>query len=313
MAVHGIHHVTAMCGDSQRNVDFYAGVLGLRMVKVTVNFDDPGTYHLYYGDATGSPGSAMTFFPWPDAYRGRHGTGQVGRTAFSVPVGALAYWRGRLAENGVEFTEATRFGEARLNFVDPDGLNLALVEAVDDRNAWDQSDVPLEAAIRGFHSTELWLEACEQTERLMDEQLGFRFLAEEGNVRRLASADGPGGFIELVCLPNQGRGRDGVGTVHHIAYRVPDDAAQVELLGSLRSSGQNVTPVQERKYFRSIYFREPGGVLFEVATDTPGFAVDEPVEHLGETLVLPEWLEEYRPQIVRRLPKITTPAGVTVP
>ncbi len=315
MSILGLHHVTAMSGDPQRNAEFYAGLLGLRLVKVTVNYDDPGTYHLYYGDAVGSPGSAMTFFPWPSAYRGRRGTGQVGVTAFSVPVGALDFWADRLQARGVEAAQTSRFGESGLAFSDPDGLALEIVGTVDDpRTPWVTDEVEEAVAVRGFHSVALLSADPGASGRFLVETMGFVEAGHEGDrVRFRLDPAVPGGTVEIVEAAGLGPGRMGVGTVHHVAWRLRDDASQAEWLQRLRDAGHGVTPVQDRTYFRSVYFREPGTVLYELATDGPGFAVDEPLESLGGALVLPAHLEQARGQIGGRLPAFTTPAGVRFP
>jgi glyoxalase family protein len=310
----GIHHVTAMCGDPQTNVGFYSGVLGLRLVKVTVNYDDPGTYHLYYGDAQGSPGTAMTFFPWPSSYRGRVGNGQVGVTAFSVPEGSLEEWEARFREAGIETHSGERFGARFLSMADPDGLLLELVEADDQRGPWTGNGVGPSMAVRGFHSVALWVAEPEETARVLTEAMGMSPVAEDGPRWRFATGDpGPGRWVDLVAQAERPLGRTGVGAVHHVAWQAQDDEEQRQWLERLPDHGLRPTPVQERNYFRSIYFREPGGVLFEIATNGPGFATDEPVERLGEKLVLPPWLEPRRDEIRSRLPRFDTPAGVALP
>lgn len=304
----GIHHVTAIAGEPQANIDFYAGVLGLRLVKLTVNFDDPGTYHLYYGDGQGHPGTIMTFFPWPGAARGRIGTGQATVTAFAVPEGALDSWRARLGEARIEFKDThSILDEPALAFGDPDGLQLELV-SVGDANpdrAWDRGPVPVEFAIRGFHHVTLCEEGYERTAALLTDTMGFRLVHSRGNQFRYAAA-GAGGIVDLACMPAARAGRVAVGTVHHVAWRTPTDVQQLEWRAALARQ-YNVTPVIDRKYFHSIYFREPGGVLFEIATDPPGFAIDEPAAELGTHLVLPDWLEGSRAELQRILPKVALP------
>jgi glyoxalase family protein len=307
----GIHHVTAICGEPQRNVDFYAGLLGLRLVKKTVNFDDPGTYHLYYGDGAGSPGSIMTFFPWASAPKGRIGAGQLTVTSFSFPASSLGYWTERLVESGVRFEKPEdRFGETVLRFPDPDGLRLELVAAADDnREGWDGGPVPAEHALRGFHHVTLLSTAPAGTAQLMTGTLGFRQTGEaEGRTRFEAGEGGPGTTVDVADGAGFPRGTMGVGTVHHVAFRVPDEETQLELREKVAALGYNVTPVLDRNYFRSIYFREPGGVLFEIATDPPGFAADEDPEHLGEQLKLPPWLEPRREEIEAVLEPLRVPA-----
>jgi len=300
----GLHHVTAIASEPQRNLDFYTQVLGLRFVKRTVNFDDPGTYHFYFGDDAGSPGTILTFFPWPHARRGHAGAGEVTHTAFSVPVGSLDYWEKRLIEHGV-LAERTgkRFDEEVLTLSDPDGMKLELV-AHSNAPAITPAryaDVPVEYALRGFFGVtmlETELAATEKTLAL----LGFKKVAEEGSRVRFASPDGStlGNQIDVVVDPNASYGHAGAGSVHHIAFRAKDDAAQREWREKIAEQ-LSVTPILDRTYFHSIYFREPGGVLFELATDNPGFAFDEPIETLGEALRVPEWLEASRALIEARL------------
>jgi glyoxalase family protein len=306
----GIHHVTAIAGEPQRNVDFYVGVLGLRLVKKTVNFDDPGTYHLYYGDGVGTPGAVMTFFPWAGAPRGRIGSGQLTVTSFSIPATSLGHWTERLVEGGVRFEKPEdRFGETILRFPDPDGLRLGLVAAADEgREGWSDGPAPAEHAVRGFHHVMLTVADPSRTAKLMTDTLGFRQIGEaEGRTRYEAGEGGPGSTVDLADGTGFPRGTMGVGTVHHVAFRVPDDETQLALREEVAALGYNVTPVLDRNYFRSIYFREPGGVLFEIATDPPGFAVDEEVEHLGENLKLPPWLEPQREQLEGTLPSLRVP------
>jgi catechol 2,3-dioxygenase-like lactoylglutathione lyase family enzyme len=309
----GLHHVTAMTGDPQANIDFYTGTLGLRMVKLTVNYDDPSTYHLYYGDAVGSPGSAMTFFAWPGAHRGRHGTGQTTATAFAVPAASIPYWKSRLTERGVAPRSAgERFGEPVLAFDDPDGLAIELsgVDRPMQGMPWDRGGVPAQHAIRSFHSVTLSEEGYELTASLLTETLGFKKSAEAGNRSRYEpAAAGAGGkfvtYLDLLCQPDARRGTMGVGTVHHIALRTPDDEQHLQWHDTIRKLRFNVSPVIDRNYFHSIYFREPGGVLFEIATDGPGFTVDEPLEKLGTRLYLPPWLEPHRKEIEAVLPTLS--------
>jgi glyoxalase family protein len=307
----GIHHVTAIAGEPQRNVDFYAGLLGLRVVKKTVNFDDPGTYHLYYGDGAGAPGSIMTFFPWAGAPQGRIGAGQLTVTSFSVPAASLGYWTERLVEAGVRFEKPEeRFGETVLRFSDPDGLRLELVAAGEERReGWTGGPAPAEHSVRGFHHVTLAVADPSRTAKLLTDPLGFRQTREaEGRTRYEVGEGGPGNAVDIADATGFPRGTTGVGTVHHVAFRVPNEAAQLELREKVSSLDYNVTPVLDRNYFRSIYFREPGGVLFEIATDPPGFAVDEEPEHLGESLKLPPWLEPRREELEKMLPSLRIPA-----
>ncbi len=306
---HGIHHVTAISGGAQRNADFYAGVLGLRLVKKTVNFDDPGTYHLYYGDGAGSPGTITTFFPWSHAPKARIGAGQVIVTSYSIPATSLGYWTERLVENGVRFERPRdRFGETVLTFEDPDGLRVELVAAEDARAGWADGPAPAEHSVRGLHHVTLAVETTDRTAQLMTEHLGFREVEEaEGRVRFAAGEGGPGDMVDVFGASGFPRGSTDVGTVHHVAFRVPDEGAQLAVREEVAGLGYNVTPVLDRNYFRSIYFREPGGVLFEIATDPPGFAADEDPDHLGEALKLPPWLETNREQIEAALPPLRVP------
>ncbi|MEM1125128.1 MAG: ring-cleaving dioxygenase [Bacteroidota bacterium] len=304
--IQGLHHITAAARDTQQNVDFYEQVLGQRLVKTTVNFDDPGTYHLYYGDHVGTPGTVLTFFPWPNMVRGQRGTGEAAAVAYAIPVASVDYWAAHLEAQGVPVTETTtRFGEPVLRFADPDGMPLELV-ATDDPSTiepWAEGPIPEAHALRGFHSVTLWLRDVGPTSDLLMEQLGYTFVAQEGERYRYQAASNDRAlYLDLLHKPDQGPGRFGAGSVHHIAFRTVDDAEQAEYQEHLREAGHQVTPVRDRQYFRSIYFREPGGVLFEVATDAPGFAYDEPVETLGDRLKLPDWLEPRRPQIEQRLP-----------
>lgn len=305
----GIHHVTAICSDAQGNIDFYCNVLGLRLVKLTVNFDDPGAYHLYYGDELGRPGSVLTFFAWPGARRGHNGTGQINVTAFSVPSDSLSYWRARLQEHGIETEQTSRFGEAVLSFQDPDGMQLELVaSAVDERQPWQASPVPAEYSIRGFHSAAMCEEGYERTAQLLTDTMGFRLAGQEDNRFRYETGDGsPGALLDVLCQPDAPRGQVAVGNVHHIAWRVPDDAAQTSWRAEIAHLGYNVSPVMDRTYFHSIYFREPGGVLFEIATDNPGFTVDEAAAKLGTQLQLPPPLEPHRARIEMVLPPVELP------
>ncbi|HTQ32260.1 MAG TPA: ring-cleaving dioxygenase [Opitutaceae bacterium] len=304
----GLHHITAIAGDPKHNLDFYTRVLGLRFVKKSVNQDDPGTYHLYYGDYAGSPGTILTFFPWAGLRRGRPGHGQAYATAFSVPAAALPFWRERLARLKVETAAAeTRFADQVLAFFDPDGLRLELVATAetDARTPAPSADVPPEQAIRGFHGTTVALADAGATAALLTETMGYRLVAQSRHrVRYAVGAGGPGTYVDLLTDPALPRGLNGAGTVHHIAFRAPDDASQEAAYGQLQKRGLGVSPVIDRAYFKSIYYREPNGVLFEIATDAPGFAIDEPVEKLGSRLSLPPRLEPHRKEIEIALPKL---------
>ena len=308
---HGLHHVTAISGAPQPNVDFYAGVLGLRMVKKTVNFDDPGTYHLYYGDALGTPGSLVTFFPWANAAPGRRGPGETAATAYAVPAGSLDSWMERFADRAVDVdAPAERFGQRVLALRDPDGMVIELVEAADveaqQEDAW-QSPVGDAAPVR-FHSVTLCTHRPDATARVLTDLLGYEEGASDAGRTRLTNPNGPG-HVDLACAGVDGPARSGRGTVHHVAFRVPTDEAQREVREALAAAGLQVTGVRDRQYFRSIYFREPGGVLFEVATDPPGFTADEPLESLGEALKLPPQYEELRPRLDAVLPALTVPTA----
>ncbi|HWP93345.1 MAG TPA: ring-cleaving dioxygenase [Thermodesulfobacteriota bacterium] len=307
----GIHHVTAIAGEPQENVDFYAGILGLRLVKQTVNYDDPGTYHLYYGDELGHPGTIMTFFPWPGARRGQRGTGQVTVTSFSVPEGSFSYWTERFKQNDIAFEDPVRrFDEEVLTFLDPDGLVLELVShaRADERSPWKDGPIPQEHAIRGFYGVTITVEGYERTASLLTQVLGFRYLNDTSNrFRYEAGPGGSGTLIDVLCLPYGTMGRIAVGTVHHVAWRVAKHEEQKALREEIAGLGFNVTPVINRNYFHSIYFREPGGVLFEIATDPPGFTVDESPEQLGTKLQLPPWLEPNRAKIEQILPPLRLP------
>lgn len=310
ITIPGIHHITAIAGDPQRNIDFYTGILGQRLVKQTVNFDDPGAYHLYFGDEVGTPGTILTFFAWPGAPRGRWGTGQIVAISFAIPADSLTYWSNRLQEHGVNVKgPVTRFGEQVLSFTDPDGLTLELIthQQPEQRHIWQHGPIPSEHAIRGFHSLTLAEAGQEVTAAMLTDVLGFQPLAPEGN--RYRYTVGQGAYVDVLSLARETRGRIAVGTVHHVAWRATDDAQQLAWRQDLLDQGSDVTPVLDRQYFHSIYFREPGGVLFEIATDPPGFTRDEPVEELGSHLKLPSWLEVERAQIEQVLPPIHIPAS----
>ncbi|MEH7378645.1 ring-cleaving dioxygenase [Neobacillus drentensis] len=297
----GIHHITAIVGHPQENVDFYAGVLGLRLVKQTVNFDDPGTYHLYFGDEGGKPGTIITFFPWAGAHQGTIGDGQVGVTSYVVPKGALNFWKNRLEKFKVSFTKMERFGEEYLEFDDPHGLHLEIVEREEGEvNNWNFSGVTPEFAIKGFGGATLLSTQPNKTADLLENVMGLEFVGKEGDFARYRSSADIGNVIDLKLTPI-GRGRMGVGTVHHIAWRASDDQDQLEWQKYVAGNGYGVTPVQDRNYFNAIYFREHGEILFEIATDPPGFSHDESQETMGEKLMLPAQYEPKREQIERRL------------
>ncbi len=297
----GIHHITAIVGHPQENVDFYAGVLGLRLVKRTVNFDDPGTYHLYFGDEGGKPGTIITFFPWADAYQGKIGDGQVGVTSYVVPKGALDFWESRLEKFDIPFTKITRFGETYLEFDDPHGLHLEIVEREEGEiNTWTFGDVTPEVAIKGFGGATLFSAKPDKTAETLEKVMGLEKVDEEGDFVRYRSSADIGNIIDLKVVPT-GRGQMGVGTVHHIAWRASDDKDQLDWQKHVAQNGYGVTPVQDRNYFNAIYFREHGEILFEIATDPPGFAHDESHETMGEQLMLPAQYEQYREQLEHSL------------
>jgi glyoxalase family protein len=306
----GIHHVTAISGKAERNFEFYRHVIGLRFVKKTVNFDDPTTYHLYYGDRLGHPGTILTFFPWEDASLGRAGVGFTQQTAFRIPVGSIGYWTHRLIENSVTYeTLERRFGEPVLSFTDPDGTNLALVGSAgaESEPAWDGSAIPAEHAIRGFHSVTLMLDDAARTAAVLRDVLGFKDAGRDGSLSRFHASEGIGGIVDIREAKGFLSGHLGRGSVHHIAFRAADDASQAEMARKLVAEhGLQPTHQIDREYFRSVYFREPGGILFEIATDQPGFAVDEPVESLGRDLKLPSFLEARRKEIEAVLPELDT-------
>jgi glyoxalase family protein len=306
----GIHHVTAITADAQKNIDFYCGVLGLRLVKLTVNFDDPGSYHLYYGDELGRPGTIMTFFAWPGAQRGRIGLPQVTVTAFAVPAEAMDYWAKRLKEKSVMVQPGTdRFGERVLTFSDPDGMGLEIVGTSAPRGqAWAAGPVPVQYAIHGFHSATISEEGYENTARLLTDVMGFKETGSEQNrFRYRAPGDGFAATVDLLCIPDGKHGNMGAGVVHHIAFRTKDDAEQAAWHRTIADRGFNISPVMDRTYFHSIYYREPGGVLFEIATENPVFTADETPAELGQKLMLPPWLEKHRAAIERAVPPLRLP------
>lgn len=316
-ALEGIHHVTALAGGPQANLDFYGGVLGLRLVKKTVNFDDPATYHLYYGDELGRPGTLLTFFPWPLARRGQLGAGQATTTSFAVPEGSLGYWSERLRRHGASAGEPRRRGEDEevLRLADPDGLELELVAhaggagvaAGGEGRPWEGGPVPAAHAIRGLFGVTLTEWNADRTAEMLTGTLGFRLEAEAGERLRfvVGEAGAAGTRLDLLAQPAAARGRISAGTVHHVAWRVAGDDEQRAWHRELSERGLHVTPIMDRQYFHSIYFHEPGGVLFEIATDPPGFAIDESVAELGSALKLPPWLEPSRAEIESVLPPLT--------
>jgi glyoxalase family protein len=310
--VNGLHHITAIAGRAQENLDFYAGVLGMRLVKRSVNQDDPGTYHLFYADAEGHPGSDLTFFPWAEMAPPRPGYGLAMEVGLEVPEGSLAYWNERLQQYGTTSGPAeTRFGEQVLTLLDPHGLHLVLVERKAGRPfaPWDGSPVPPQRQVRGLHGAQLWERDLSATARFLTTVLGFQQLATERGWTRFGFPNAAG-VVDLRAAPEARRGGWGVGSVHHLAWRVDDEGHQADVRARIVAAGAQPTPVIDRFWFKSVYFQEPGGVLFELATDGPGFGVDEDAAHLGETLVLPPWLEAQRTAIERALPPLSfvTPA-----
>ena len=307
----GIHHITAIATDPQQNVDFYMRVLGLRFAKRTVNFDDPSTYHLYYGDKTGRPGTAVTFFAWPGARRGTRGTGQINETSFAIPLKSIDYWKLRFADHHV-FSEKLppRFGAGALRVTDTDGLLLELIESpqLDDVDLRYENEVPAKFAIHGFHAPTLEVQNATLTEELLG-FLGFELIGEENSRRRFsANSKLTSAQVDLIERTDGHFGVNSAGTVHHIAFRCANDKEQLEWRERLTGRGLHVTPVIDRFYFHSIYFREPGGILFEIATEKPGFTVDEPIAQLGKTLKLPPQYEQHRAEIERAVPPISLEA-----
>ena len=340
----GIHHITAIARNPQRNIDFYSGLMGLRLVKLTVNFDDPTTYHLYYGNSLGHPGTILTFFPWSEAPTGHRGTGQVTAISFLIPSGSMTYWIDRLKSNGISFVgPSKRFSDECVSFHDPDGLMLELISPSyshdsqgkreqqllleqTDKDIWKESPISKEHAIRGFHSATLSEEGYERTASLLTDTMGFKLVAkdnkedrfrfgiveknnnnQEGDSGNTGSSPALGSFVDILCQPEISRGYIGIGTVHHIAWRAANDRHQIDLRKRIVEEAKlNPTPVIDRTYFHSVYFREPGGILFEIATDPPGFAIDERPEDLGKHLKLPQWLEPVRGKLEQLLPPVKT-------
>lgn len=302
----GLHHITAIAANAQRNFDFYTRMLGLRLVKKTVNFDDPGTYHFYYGNRQGTPGTILTFFPWQNIAQGHDGIGMATDIAYAVPANSLDAWKQRLASFSIAIKEeGKRFGEPFISFKDPDGLNITLIEPAkaDTREPWQTAEVKADMATRGFHSTTLSLRRIDGTASVLTDIFGYRLLSKEGNRYRYATdAVENAGIIDLLELPDGKPGYNAAGTNHHIAFRVADDTIQMKFREKIISKGLQITPKIDRDYFYSLYFREPGGVLFEIATDNPGFTVDEPLDQLGSDLKLPKQYEPMRADIEKELP-----------
>lgn len=315
--VFGLHHVTTMTTETQGNVDFYTQVLGLRMIKVTVNFDDPTTYHLYYGDAVGTPGSAITFFPWRNLAPRRPGAGEIETTAYTIPMGAADWWAQHLEARQVTPVERIeRFGAHGLRFRDSGDSTLELIEGEPegDFRPWPDSPVPMDQQIRGFHGATAWVRHAEPTARLLTEVFGLEAVAAEGNRTRYGlPGKKDGTHFDLVEDPSLPPARHGAGTVHHLAWRVPDDATHATTRAAIEGAGFSVTPIIDRQYFHSIYLRDPNGLLFEVATDNPGFTVDEPLDELGAHLHLPPQYEPHRATIEAALPPLKLAEKATQP
>ncbi len=309
-AINGIHHITVMAGDPQKNYDFYTKVLGLRLVKKTVNFDAPDVYHLYYGDETGSPGTILTFFPFPNARRGKRGVGEINAIAFSIPTDSLDYWIDRLAGKAIDFDgPVKRFDETYITLLDPDGMKIELVtdKTADNIPGWNNEGVSVEHSIRKFFGATFYLKSGEETEQLLIEHMGFRTGPSTNSIKRLdTGVDKSLVHIDMRIDPEYDWPTNGAGTVHHIAWRTANDDEQLNWRRRLIKAGMNVTEVLDRNYFHSIYYREPGGILFEIATDPPGFLVDEAKEELGANLKLPEWYEPRREQIAGSLMPLVT-------
>ena len=312
--IRGLHHVTAVTRDAQGNVDFYRNVLGQRFIKKTVNFDVPDSYHFYFADEIGTPGTVLTFFVWQNVKRGIRGNGETAAVAYSIPAGSISFWQNYLAVKGIPVHPVEqRFGTSVLPIDDPDGMRIELIESDSpaDIHYWENGPIPPAHALRGFHSVTLWLDQMEATAELLTNQMGYTFAGQEEDRYRFVG--GPGSLastLDILHRPVQpeditSEAVFGSGSIHHIAFRVPTDELQLEYQSNLREAGYGVTPVRDRSYFHSIYYREPGGVLFEIATEGPGFAIDEPLEALGESLKLPEWFESTRTAIESDLPPIT--------
>ncbi len=296
MKTAGIHHITAIVGHPQENVDFYAGVLGLRLVKQTVNFDDPGTYHFYFGDDVGKPGSIITFFPWANAYQGKIGDGQVGVTTYAVPKGSLSFWEARLAKFEISYQNKERFGEQFLQFKDIHELQLEIVEREEGANSkWEFGEITSDVAIKGFGGAILFSSQPEETEKLLT-LMGLERMGAEGDFIRFKSEGDIGNIIDVKRSPGE-KGKMGVGTVHHIAWRAKDDEEQLEWQKYIADHGYRITDVHDRNYFNAIYFREHGELLFEIATDPPGFGIDEEYKEMGSELKLPPQYEPHRQKI----------------
>lgn len=301
----GIHHITAIVGNAQENVDFYAGILGLRLIKKTVNFDDPGTYHLYFGDKSGKPGTVITFFPWSNARKGEIGGGQVGVTTYAVPTGALAFWENRLGKFNIPFKKISRFGETYLQFSDCHGLILEIVERESgEQTEWSHGEVTPDVGIKGFGGAILFSTNPTETIKTVQEVMGLEKIGEENAIIRFRSTADIGNTIDIKQSP-VARGKMGVGTVHHIAWRADNHANLLDWQEHVKNNNHYVTEVKDRNYFNAIYYREQGEILFEIATDTPGFTADETLEDLGSAIKLPEQYETRREELMTGLQTIT--------
>lgn len=302
----GIHHITAIAGNAKRNFEFYTKVLGLRLVKKTVNFDDPGTYHFYFGDEAGTPGTILTFFPWDRVKQGKAGAGMATDIAYSIPEGSLQFWKDRFAKENVNVTNiGKRFGEDFISFTDPDGLSLTLLvsKTNDPRRGWSGGNVSADMAIKGFYSTTLTLRKKDATATILMEVLGYKLLSEEGNRSRyITDAVETASIVDIIESSDNVDAKNAGGTIHHVAFRVKDEETLMLFRKKVQDHGLQITEKIDRNYFFSLYFREPGGVLFEIATDNPGFAVDEPIDKLGSGLKLPPQYENYRSKIEEALP-----------
>jgi glyoxalase family protein len=310
--VNGIHHVTAIAGDPQANLDFYTQILGLRFIKKTVNFDDPFTYHLYYGDETGNPGTILTFFPWSTrGFKGKKGAGQITTMSYSIPYTSIDFWIERLRNNNINFTGPfKRFEDDVLLLEDPDGFETEIIASKEEKRLpWQWGEIPSEHSIRGFHSITLSEKNHQDTGNFIVRLLGFQKFSEfENRIRYSSGSEGPGKYIDILSTPDLPVGRMGVGAVHHVAFRTENDRTQTQLREKLLDNDIDVTQVIDRNYFHSIYFNEPGNVLFEIATDPPGFLIDENKNELGQKLKLPIWYEPKREEIEKTLPKLTIPS-----
>jgi glyoxalase family protein len=300
----GIHHITAMVNDAQRNIDFYAGVLGLRLIKKTINFDRPEVYHLYFGNETGNPGTVITFFPWEKQLKGRIGTGQVGVISYLIPKDSTPFWENRLRKFNIEFSSSIRFGEKYIHFNDPDGLKLELIERDEGPiNHWNIGGVQAENAIKGFSGTILYSAQPHKTTDVLENVMGLECIGQEGDFLRFKAEGHLGNTIDIQLNPSV-RGLMGAGTVHHIAWRAQDEEDLHRWRSLLQDKGYYPTEIRDRNYFKAVYFHEEGGILFEIATDPPGFSVDEPVAELGKKLMLPSWLESKREELEETLPPV---------